>query len=70
MAGSIDDLKRAKEIIEEYSLCDKCRVYISPVFGKIDPADIVKFLLENEMGKVRVQLQLHKFIWDPNERGV
>ena len=70
VAGSIDDLKRAKEIIEEYNLCDKCRVYISPVFGKIEPADIVKFLLDNEMGKVRVQLQLHKFIWDPNERGV
>lgn len=45
--------------------------YISPVFGKISPAEIVDFMKEElKFGKVRVQLQLHKFIWDPNKRGV
>lgn len=46
--------------------------YISPVFGKINPENIVKFILDNKLGEVgaRIQLQLHKIIWDPNERGV
>lgn len=46
-------------------------VYFSPVFGKIEPKEIVEFMKRNKLnGKFRVQLQLHKFIWDPNERMV
>lgn len=46
-------------------------VYFSPVFGKIEPAEIVEFMKRNNLqGKFRVQLQLHKFIWDPNKREV
>jgi len=40
------------------------------VFGKIEPAEIVKFLLENGLFDARVQLQLHKIIWSENSRGV
>ena len=57
-------------MIKKYSLTDKCRVYISPVFGGIDPKQIVDFMIENKMNGVRLQLQLHKYIWDPEERGV
>lgn len=70
VSGSTEDLERAKEIIERYGLTEKCRVYISPVFGKIDPADIVDFMIKNKMNDARLQLQLHKFIWDPDKRGV
>jgi len=70
VSGSREDLERAAEIIERYRLTEKCSVFISPVFGKIDPADIVAFLLERRMNGVRLQLQLHKFIWDPEKRGV
>ena len=70
MAGSIPDLERAAEIIEKYSLTEKCHVYISPVFGKIDPSDIVDFMKDRQLNGVRLQLQLHKFIWDPEKRGV
>ena len=45
-------------------------MFISPVYGSIDPADIVDFMIENDMNDVKLQLQLHKFIWDPEERGV
>jgi 7-carboxy-7-deazaguanine synthase len=45
-------------------------VYFSPVFGKIEPADMVEFIKEKGLGEVRLQLQLHKFIWDPQKRGV
>lgn len=70
VAGCDDDLVKAAEIINRFSLTDKCRVYISPVFGGIAPERIVSFMLERKLNGVRLQLQLHKFIWDPERRGV
>lgn len=67
------DLERIKEVLNMYNI--KSYVYISPVFGKIEPSRIVDFMKEmnNEginMRRVRTQVQLHKVIWDPNKRGV
>ena len=70
VSGSMEDLERAREIIERYNLTEKCHVYISPVFGRIEPAEIVDFMIKNKMNGVRLQLQLHKFIWEPDMRGV
>ena len=70
VSGSRADLERAGEIIEKYGLLDRCHVYFSPVFGKIEPAEIVDFMLNKRMNKARIQIQMHKVIWDPNERGV
>lgn len=70
VAGSLEDLKKTAEIIEKYSLTEKCLVYISPVFNKINPDGIVEFMKLKHLNKVRMQLQLHKFIWNPDERGV
>ncbi|MBQ8053916.1 MAG: putative 7-carboxy-7-deazaguanine synthase QueE [Lachnospiraceae bacterium] len=70
VSGSREDLERVAEIIEEYGLLDRCYVYFSPVFGKIEPAEIVDFMLENKLNKARIQIQMHKVIWDPNARGV
>ncbi len=70
VSGSISDLERAAEIIEKYSLSEKCSVYISPVFGEIDPSEIVGFMKDRGLNEVRLQLQLHKFIWEPTKRGV
>ena len=44
VAGNIEDLEKAREIIEKYSLVGKCAVYISPVFGKIELSSIVEFM--------------------------
>ena len=70
VSGSIEDLERAAVIISQFSLDERCHVYISPVFGEIEPSDIVDFMEERRMNKVRLQLQLHKFIWEPTRRGV
>lgn len=70
VCGSHEDLQKALEIIEKKHLVKKCAVYLSPVFGKIDPREIVDFMLENKMNGINFQLQLHKFIWDPEQRGV
>lgn len=45
-------------------------VYISPVYGKIDAKELVKFVVDNKLDTWRVQVQLHKVIWKPEERGV
>ncbi len=70
VVGSEADLERAMEIIGKYDLSKKCKVYFSPVFGSIDPAAIVDFMSANYLNDIRLQLQLHKFIWDPEKRGV
>lgn len=68
--GSRADLERSKEILEKYCLPGRVHVYFSPVFGSIDPQEMVAFMVEHRLNKVNLQLQLHKFIWDPNEKGV
>ena len=68
--GSREDLERAKEIMEQYGLIGRCQVYLSPVFGQIEPAEMAEFLTEHRMNGVRMQIQIHKVIWDPEKRGV
>lgn len=70
VSGSINDLEKALEIIKRYNLSEKTAVYISPVFGMIEPADIVEFMKENNMNDVNLQIQMHKVIWDPEKTGV
>ena len=71
VVGSIRDLEKAKSIIEDYHLVEKgCGIYLSPCFGEIHPSEMVDFLVEHRLNDVNVQLQLHKFIWDPDKRGV
>lgn len=70
VSGSRQDLERALEIIRAYDLTGRCHVYFSPVFGAIEPSDIVDFLLEHKLNDVRLQIQMHKVIWDPDKRGV
>lgn len=68
VVGTQEDLKKAKSIIEEYDL--DCNIYFSPVFGSIEPREIVEFILKEHLDGVRMQLQIHKFIWEPDRRGV
>ena len=70
VVGDVCDLARAEEIINEYGLTDRCRVYFSPVFGKIRPEEIAEFMKERKLNGVRLQLQLHKIISKPDMRGV
>ncbi len=70
VSGTMEDLERAKEIMEKYKLRGKCGVYISPVFGSIEPSQIVEFMVSNKMNDVNIQLQMHKFIWEPDKKGV
>ena len=64
-----EDYDWAKNIIKNYKLDDKTQILFSPVFGKVNYELIVKWILEDKLN-VRFQLQMHKFIWDPEKRGV
>ena len=70
VVGSNKDLEMAYEIIIKYELTSKCLVYLSPVSGNIDMEEIVEFMKDKKLNKVRLQAQLHKIIWDKNARGV
>ncbi len=70
VSGSIEDLERARQIIYEYGLIGKCNILFSPVFGKINAEDIVEFMKQHCLNGTAVQLQLHKYIWPPDKRGV
>ena len=70
VVGNLNDLNKAKEIINRYDLCNRTKVYFSPIFNQIEPSMIVDYMIEHNLNKVNLQLQLHKFIWDVNRRGV
>jgi 7-carboxy-7-deazaguanine synthase len=70
VSGSMEDLEKAKYIIDTYKLTERTNVYISPVFGQISLDSIVEFMKCNNMNGVNMQIQLHKIIWNPNKRGV
>ena len=68
VVSNYNELEKMEYILEE-SEC-KARPYVSPVFGAIDPKDLVEYVLDNNLNDVTVQVQLHKIIWNPNMRGV
>jgi len=68
--GSKEDLEKCYRVVCEYDLINKTNVYLSSVFGKIDLQDIVGFMSDKNWNGVRLQIQMHKIIWEPNMRGV
>lgn len=70
VCGHERDLVRAAELIRQYGLIQSTNVYFSPVHGSIEPEAIVDFMIRERLNGVKLQLQLHKFIWDPDRRGV
>lgn len=65
-----EDLDWARKIISQYKLTEKAAVYLSSAFKKIHPRDIVEYMTKYNMNKVKLQLQMHKYIWEPDRKGV
>jgi len=64
------DYEWARHQVHKHALAERCgTVLFSPVFGKIEPVEIVEWIMEDKL-PVRFQLQMHKFIWSPAMRGV
>lgn len=64
------DLERAYDVSKNFLSDGQCSLLISPVFGEIRPEEIVEFMKEHHWTGARMQLQMHKVIWDPEKRGV
>jgi 7-carboxy-7-deazaguanine synthase len=70
VVGSREDYEWTKEIIAKYDLTIKvAQVLISPVFGEVENIDLANWILHDNL-KVRFQIQMHKYIWHPETRGV
>ena len=67
--GDREDYEWSREQIKHYSLTDKCEVLFSVVFGKLEPVTLVNWIIEDKLD-VRYQLQMHKYIWHPETKGV
>jgi 7-carboxy-7-deazaguanine synthase len=69
--GDRGDYDYAKKILNSMDLKPSpiSRVHFSPVFGKMDPGLLAKWILADHLD-VRLHLQIHKIIWDPEKRGV
>jgi len=67
--GNREDYEWSKEIIEKYNLKDKCKILMGCVFGELSNVELATWILEDHL-PVRFQIQLHKYIWEPERRGV
>jgi len=67
--SSRKDYEWAKSVIQKYNLSEIAHVLIGAVFSAISPRLVVEWILEDNLD-VRFQLQLHKYIWEPQTRGV
>jgi len=67
--SSRKDYEWTKQVIAKYPVLGEIEVLISTAYNILKPEDAVKWILEDKL-KVRFQLQLHKYIWHPDARGV
>lgn len=68
--GSREDYEWVKEMISKYDLVNKAeQVLLSPVFDKVENIQLAEWILQDKLD-VRFQLQMHKYIWHPEARGV
>jgi 7-carboxy-7-deazaguanine synthase len=69
--GDLRDYEFAKEILAGMAMesFSNIKVHFSPSFGILDPQKLAEWILNDNLN-VRLQLQLHKYIWSPERRGV
>ncbi|WP_394844378.1 radical SAM protein [Pendulispora brunnea] len=68
--ASRTDYEWMRDIVRSRDLSSRTpKLLASTVFGKLSPRDLVTWVLEDAL-RVRVQLQMHKYIWAPETQGV
>ena len=63
------DFDWALSVIQRHDLARRFTILLSAVFGRVQLIDLANWLLESRL-QVRMQLQMHKFVWEPDQRGV
>jgi len=65
-----NDYHYALDFITRYRLHDRVdEIILSPVFGRLHPRQLAEWILRDGI-EVRMGMQIHKFIWDPDTKGV
>jgi 7-carboxy-7-deazaguanine synthase len=64
------DWEWAERAIREHRFDERFTCLVSCVFDSVKPVELVEWLLASGLRRVRFQLQMHKYIWDPKARGV
>ena len=67
--GNREDYDWSKNIVDQYKLTERCSVLFSNVFSELEPIQLAEWILKDNL-KVRFQIQMHKYIWNPAKRGV
>lgn len=67
--GDRDDFEWSVNVIKKHNLEHRCTILISPVFGKLENEELARWVLDSGLN-IRMQLQMHKYIWDPARKGV
>jgi 7-carboxy-7-deazaguanine synthase len=60
----------AEGVIREHRLDGRLTCLVSAVFDRVRPVELAEWLLASGLDRVRMQLQMHKYVWDPAARGV
>src|SRR5574337_71232 len=63
------DYEWAKRVMTEYALTEKTQVLFSAVLDELHPGELAEWILADRLD-ARLQIQLHKYLWEPNRRGV
>jgi len=64
------DYEYARDVVAKHDLIARSlAVLFSPVHGALDPKQLAEWIIADRL-EVRLQLQAHKYIWDPQTRGV
>lgn len=69
VVGGQDDFRWCVDLIERHRLHGRVHLLFSPIWGAVQPVELVDWVLAAGLD-ARVQIQIHKIIWDPATRGV
>ena len=64
-----EDYEWSKDIIQKYKLMEECKLLFSPAFGILPPENLAKWIIGDKL-KIRLNLQLHKYIFSSEQRGI
>lgn len=65
--ADLQDFNYALDVVRKFVLHERVTVLFSPIFGRLNPADLSEWILATRL-PIRLNMQLHKYIWSPDER--
>lgn len=69
VVGTAEDYRWSVDLIRRHGLEQRAGVLLGPIWGELEPRRLVEWMLADRL-QGRLQLQIHKLIWDPAAQGV